>query len=94
MTRIEAPVPQQSVDAGSIRKIVRHELFFDVMRRKAIGCGGCLIAFLIVLAVPTTWAAVTAAKSGFFSVPLLTRWLYEPSVPTRIVTPYIGTTAQ
>lgn len=92
MTRLEIPAQDQPINRDELKKVIRHELFFEIFRRKALGCLGWLLIAFLVLGVPTLLIASAFAKSGFADVPVLSRWLYEPSEPIRAVRPYAGTT--
>jgi len=95
MTRLDTPAPTTDpVGRKELKEVIRRELFFEVFRRKILGCAGYLLVVIIIISIPSIYIAASAAKSGFVNVPLLSSWLYKPSVPTRVVRPYVGTTAE
>ncbi len=87
MTRTESG---NAADREALKKEVVSEIERDAGRKKLAGCGGCLLAALIIIGVPLVWGASIAAKSGFIHVPLLSKWLYQPSQPERQVVPLVG----
>lgn len=77
-----------------MKREITQEIRQDDRRKRIMGCGGCLLAALIVLAIPTLYIASLLAKTGFVDVPVLSRALYRPSEPRRTVLPLYGTTPE
>lgn len=78
---------------AEIRREVKTEIKQETRRRRLRGFLGCLAFYLIIFGVPTAWLAVDVAKSGWYEVPALTNWLYQPTTPRREVRPLSGETA-
>src|SRR3989338_3783526 len=58
------------------------------------GCGSSFLSLFFTLVLPVLLLAGAAAKTGLFDVPFLTKRLYKPTAPTRVVAPLVGTTAE
>lgn len=69
-----------------IKQEIRHE---ERRKRTVRLLTGLLIAF-VVIAVPVLFVSAQLAKTGFFDVPVLSAWLYKPTMPTRTVIPLYG----
>ena len=99
MTRIDPSVAaaveerDDGPDAHDIRSIVRHEVFYDALRKRLMMCMayGIVIAFIIF--GPIVFLTVQVSKTGLISVPLLTKWEFQTFAAERPVDPYAGTTA-
>lgn len=75
---------------AEMKKEIIKEIHQEERQRKLISCIGCLTLKLLILAIPIVLVTVAVAKSGFYEVPLLSDWLYQPSSPERIVKPLVG----
>lgn len=92
MTRMDAP--SAPVDREGLKREIVAELTQEARRKKVITCGGCLLALLVALGLPTLWVLSYVARTGFVEVPVLTPWLYSPSKPERQVLPLGGSTSE
>ncbi|OGL73822.1 hypothetical protein A3C96_03750 [Candidatus Uhrbacteria bacterium RIFCSPHIGHO2_02_FULL_60_10] len=75
---------------GEIRAEMRHQARWRFLR----GCGCSFLSLFFTLVLPVLLLAGAAAKTGLFDVPFLTKRLYKPTAPTRVVAPLVGTTAE
>jgi len=75
---------------GELKEEVRKEIRHESRRRFFVSCALYLVFFAFMLGLPFLLLAGIAAKTGLFQVPLLSGWLYEPSAPTRVVVPLVG----
>lgn len=81
------------VDREVIKEEIRGELRREAGRRRAFGCIGCLVVFVLLVGIPSVLVASFAAKTGLVEVPGFTRWMYRPAEPIRAVTPVAGADA-
>jgi hypothetical protein len=92
MARVDRPAA--TGDREELKREIRQEIRQEELKKKLAGCGGCLVAVLIVIGLPTLWIASLFAKTGFVEVPVLTSWLYKPAEPERVVLPLGGSTSE
>lgn len=69
---------------------IKQEIRKEDLRKKLVGCGGCLMLVLLIIGVPSAYVLAQLAKSGFVDVPVMSRALYKPLSPTRVVLPLYG----
>lgn len=77
-------------DREALKKEIKQELRQEALRRKAVSYGTCLALLLVAIMIPVIYVGSLVARSGLAQVPLLSDWLYEPSVPVRVVRPLVG----
>lgn len=87
MTRIDAISEKEREE---LKKEIKQEIRHEDLRKKLIGCGGCLLFAIILLGIPSAYVLAQLAKSGFVDVPVMSRAMYKPLPPTRIVLPLYG----
>ena len=75
---------------SELKKEILEEIHQEERHRKFVNCLGCLFLKLLLFLIPVVIAAALVAQSGFFEVPLLSKWLYHPSTPQRTVVPLVG----
>ncbi|MBU1028938.1 hypothetical protein KKE28_01900, partial [Patescibacteria group bacterium] len=86
MTRQE----DQLLDREQLKQEIKEEIKHDGRRKRIITVLITLFVMLAILSTPFLIVAVMAAKTGFVQIPVLTGWLYQPSNPTRLVVPLVG----
>lgn len=91
MTRLD--IPAAPADRSALKQEIKQEIKKEQMQAKLLGCGGCALILVVLLAIPTYVVAATLARTGFFNIPVLSERLYKPSEPVRRVMPLVGSNA-
>jgi hypothetical protein len=81
-------------DRAALREEVKREVKKELHREGRTRLWWRIFWYLLILGVPTAIVAVTLAKSGMMQIPLLTKSLYRPVSPTRLVSPLVGSDAE
>ncbi len=91
MTRHEDGGP---IDREELKKEIREELKADERSRRLKWMLAMLLIMVALLVAPFVVTGVIVAKTGLVQVPVLSALLYDPVMPSRTVTPLVGSTPE
>jgi hypothetical protein len=86
MTRQEEHI----LDREELKQEIKAEIKREGRRHRLFVAAVALLVMLGIIIVPFLVVTVLVARTGLWTVPVLTEWVYEPVTPTRIVTPLSG----
>lgn len=82
--------PTDAAARNELKEEIKKELKHEAFHRRLFARGGCLLTLLLILGIPTVFAAGVVAKTGLVQIPVFSSALSAPVKPTRTVLP-LGT---
>lgn len=59
-------------------------------RGKTLSLGGWMVVIAIIILVPVLWMTSVFTRMGIMTLPVISKWVYDPVVPEREVIPLAG----
>lgn len=87
MTRIDRIDDDENRE---LREDIREELLEEGRQRQSLSLGIWIAIIAIIILLPVLWATSVSTRMGVMTLPVISKWVYEPVTPQREIVPLAG----